>query len=110
MLSTFLQLKFALNLLKCMESTLWQRHTYINGVRSLMKAERAFAVNPAAEDKMSSTTNANFLQIDGMIKQDRRIKIRSIAAALDTCISKSCVYDICVYDICVYDIVHDKLG
>src|SRR5688572_30412478 len=34
----------------------------------------------------------------GMIKQDRRIRIRSIAAALD--MSKSCVYDI----------VHDKLG
>jgi len=45
-----------------------------------------------------STTDENIVKVDGMIQQDRRVRIRTIAAVLD--ISKSRVYDI----------VHDKLG
>lgn len=40
----------------------------------------------------SSTTDENILKIDAMIKEDRRLKIRSISATLG--ISKSRVYDI----------------
>src|SRR5215469_4145370 len=46
----------------------------------------------------SSTTDENILKIDGMIKEDRRLKIRTISTALG--ISKSRVYEI----------VHGKLG
>ena len=53
---------------------------------------------PRSGRPISSSTDENILKIDCMIKDDRRLKIRTIATVLG--ISKSRVYDI----------VHNKLG
>jgi histone-lysine N-methyltransferase SETMAR len=66
--------------------------------RNFNQGRLSLVDEPRSGRPRSSTTDENIGKVDDMIRQDRRLKIRTIAAALD--ISKSRVHEI----------VHDLLG